>query len=186
MKRQFKSAMRYLKSHSIRLLLIINIVAVILLGYIVRFSHVFVESFHHIAGCVFYAILWVLVGAFLYPKATALSVFMRYTRPLLNQSFREILVLHIAGKRCNHRPIAIWVFLGTCGIEFLKLYQPPWFQAIRATLSGRLILGTTFDWYNFQIYLFGCYLGWLWIKFLDFQFQRSRQKIANNPDNLNR
>jgi Protein of unknown function (DUF2809) len=155
MKLQFKSAMRYLKSHSIRLLLIINIAAVILLGYIVRFSHVFVESFHHIAGCVFYAVMWVLVAAFLYP-------------------------------RTNRRPIAIWVFLGTCGIEFLKLCQPPWLQAIRATLPGRLILGTTFDWYNFPIYLFGCYLGWLWIKFLDSQSQKSRQKFANNPDNLNR
>jgi Protein of unknown function (DUF2809) len=147
--------MQYFKSYSIRLLLIINILAVILLGYIIRFSHVFVESFHHIAGCVFYAILWVLVGAFLYPRA-------------------------------NRRSIVIWVFLGTCSIEFLKLYQPPWFQAIRGTLPGRLILGTTFDWYNFPIYLFGCYLGWLWIKFLDSQFQKSRQKFSNNPDNLTR
>jgi Protein of unknown function (DUF2809) len=147
--------MRYLKSHSIRLLLIINIVAVILLGYIVRFSHLFTESIHHIAGCIFYEVLWILVGAFLYP-------------------------------RVNRKPIAIWVFLGTCGIEFLKLYQPQWLQAIRATLPGRLILGTNFDFYNLPVYLFGSYLGWLWIKFLDSQFQKPRQKFANNPNELER
>jgi hypothetical protein len=140
-----------LKSYSMRLLLIINILAVILTGYIVRFSHIFTESIRHIAGCIFYEILWILVGAFLYPKA-------------------------------NRKLVAIWVFLGTCGIEFLKLYQPPWLQTIRGTLPGRLILGTNFDLYNLPVYLFGSYLGWLWIKFLDAQFQKSRQKFANNPD----
>jgi Protein of unknown function (DUF2809) len=128
-----------------RLFLIINILAVILLGYIIRFSHIFVESFHHVAGCIFYEILWILVGAFFCTKA-------------------------------NRKSIALWVFLGTCGIEFLKLYQPPWLQAIRATLPGRLILATTFDWYNFPVYLISSYLGWLWIKFLDSQFQKFRQK----------
>jgi Protein of unknown function (DUF2809) len=147
--------MQYFKSYSMRLLLIINILAVILLGYVVRFSHIFIESLHHIAGCIFYEILWILVGAFLYPRA-------------------------------NRKPIAIWVFLGTCGIEFLKLYQPPWLQAIRTTLPGRLILATTFDWSNFPVYLLGSYLGWLWIKFLDAQFQKSRQKTDNNLNSQNK
>jgi hypothetical protein len=42
------------------------------------------------------ALLWKLKGL----ENTALSIFMRYTWPLLNQPFREILVLHIAGKCC--------------------------------------------------------------------------------------
>jgi hypothetical protein len=140
---------------SMRLLLIINILSVVLMGYIVRFSHIFIESIHHIGGCIFYEILWILVGALPYPKA-------------------------------NRKLIAIWVFLGDYGIEFLKLYQPPWLQAIRATLPGRLILGTNFDLYNLPVYLFGSCLGWLWLKFLDSQFQKSRQKFANNPDSPNK
>jgi Protein of unknown function (DUF2809) len=154
--------MQYLKYYSMRLLLIINILAVILLGCFVRFSHVFAETFHHIAGCIFYEILWILVGAFFY---------LRTNRKLIPEG--------------ASKAIAIWVFLGTCGIEFLKLYQPPWLQAIRATLPGRLILATTFDWYNFPVYLIGSYLGWLWIKFFDAKLQKFRQKSTNTPDNLN-
>jgi hypothetical protein len=48
---------------------------------------------------------------------TALSVFMRYTRPLLNQFFREILVLHIAGKCCKNEEEA----LKKLAIELLSL-----------------------------------------------------------------
>jgi Protein of unknown function (DUF2809) len=66
-------------------------------------------------AAIFYEILWILVGAFLYPKA-------------------------------NRKPIAVWIFLGTRGIEFLKLYQPPWLQAIRVTvvLPSAVLVGL--DW----------------------------------------
>jgi uncharacterized membrane protein len=59
---------------------------------------------------------------------------------------------------------AIGVFLFSCAIEFLQLYQPAWLQAIRATLLGRLILGNTFLWEDFPPYALGCGLGWLWVK----------------------
>jgi hypothetical protein len=67
----------------------------------------------------------------------------------------------------NRRQVVIWVFLITCGIEFLKLYQAPWFQTIRKMLAGRLVFGSTFDWWNLVIYAIGCYLGWRWVKLLD-------------------
>lgn len=56
--------------------------------------------------------------------------------------------------------VAIWVCLFSCAIEFLQLWQPPWLQAIRATLPGRLILGNTFSWSDFPPYFLGSFVGW--------------------------
>jgi hypothetical protein len=57
------------------------------------------------------------------------------------------------------RRIAVTVFVATCVIEFLQLYQPAWLQAVRATWLGRMILGTTFNWWDFPAYLMGCVSG---------------------------
>lgn len=48
------------------------------------------------------------------------------------------------------------------GIEFLQLYQAPWINSIRATLSGRLILGSTFHWSDLIAYAVGIAMGALW------------------------
>jgi hypothetical protein len=61
------------------------------------------------------------------------------------------------------KKIPIWVFIGTCIIEFLQLWKPPLLQQIRATFVGRMILGTTFVWSDFIYYIFGSLLGWLWL-----------------------
>ncbi|MEZ6133131.1 MAG: DUF2809 domain-containing protein [Planctomycetaceae bacterium] len=55
--------------------------------------------------------------------------------------------------------IAVGVFMVTCLIEFLQLWKPEWLQTIRATVPGRLILGTTFSWWDFPAYLVGCLTG---------------------------
>ena len=49
--------------------------------------------------------------------------------------------------------IAIGVCLLTCGVEFLQLWHPPFLQALRANLLGRLILGTSFSWSDFPYYI---------------------------------
>jgi Protein of unknown function (DUF2809) len=125
-----------IESYPKRLIFLINILAIVPLGCVVRFSHILPEYFHHVAGDIAYEILLMLIGVFIYPTA-------------------------------NRRQIAVLVFLVTCGIEFLKLYQAPWFQSIRTTLAGRLVFGLTFDWLNFPIYAIGCYLGWRWVRLLD-------------------
>lgn len=56
--------------------------------------------------------------------------------------------------------VAIAVFLITCGLEFLQLWQPPWLQAARTTLIGRLLLGNTFTRSDFLAYGVGSGLGW--------------------------
>jgi len=80
---------------------------------------------------------------------------------------------------------AVWasvgVCLATCGLEFLQLWQPPFLQAIRATLIGRLVLGNTFQWSDFPYYFIGSFLGWVWLKAI--QHQVLRQKInGNHPE----
>ena len=43
----------------------------------------------------------------------------------------------------------------TCALEFLQQWQPAWLQAIRSTLIGRLVLGTTYDPNDFPPYFAG-------------------------------
>jgi hypothetical protein len=60
--------------------------------------------------------------------------------------------------------VAIAIFLVTCGVEFLQLWQPPFLQAVRSTLVGRLVLGNTFIWSDFIAYFVGSFAGWLWLR----------------------
>lgn len=58
-------------------------------------------------------------------------------------------------------PIALSVFLATCALEFLQLWQHPLLEAMRSTLLGRLLLGTTFVPADFLYYALGSLLGGL-------------------------
>jgi hypothetical protein len=55
--------------------------------------------------------------------------------------------------------------LGLCalGISFLdelsQLYQAPWINAIRATMAGHLVLGSTFSWGDLLAYIVGVAIG---------------------------
>ncbi len=82
---------------------------------------------------------------------------------------------------------ALWASLGvciaTCLLEFLQLWQPPFLQAIRATLIGRLVLGNTFQWSDFPYYFIGSFLGWAWLRAIQHQIRRAK---LNNPEKNNR
>ncbi|MGB5963498.1 MAG: DUF2809 domain-containing protein [Coleofasciculaceae cyanobacterium] len=66
---------------------------------------------------------------------------------------------------CLPKTTPVWVAIGvclfSCAIEFLQLWQAPFLQAIRATLPGRLVLGTTFSWSDFPAYFIGSFVGWV-------------------------
>jgi glycopeptide antibiotics resistance protein len=81
-----------------------------------------------------------------------------------------ILFVQFLAPKASPKWTAIGVCLATCAIEFLQLWQPPFLQAIRATLPGRLVLGNTFLWDDFPPYFVGCFLGWILIKQLRRQF----------------
>lgn len=81
---------------------------------------------------------------------------------------------------------AVWASVGvciaTCLLEVLQLWQPPFLQAIRATLIGRLVLGNTFQWSDFPYYFMGSFLGWLWVWSIQHQILRSKIDRAENAD----
>lgn len=60
--------------------------------------------------------------------------------------------------------IPLWVFVVTCAIEVTQL----WFKfvpvAIRSSLIWKLLLGSSFAWWDFPHYAFGSLLGWLWLR----------------------
>lgn len=51
-------------------------------------------------------------------------------------------------------------------VEFSQIYHAPWIDAVRATLPGRLVLGSTFNWPDLPAYALGVVLGawaeWRW------------------------
>ena len=79
-----------------------------------------------------------------------------------------ILLVVLILPRFSQIRAAVAVCLATCGVEFLQLWTPPFLQAMRATLPGRLILGNHFSWSDFISYFVGSFLGWLWVRSLHF------------------
>lgn len=117
-----------------RVALLISIIFIVPLGYFVRFAQGFgLEWLRNFLGSVAYEIFWILLVAFIYPKASPLWT-------------------------------AVGVCVATCGIEFLQLWKPPFLEAARATLVGRLVLGNTFVWSDFISYFFGSFAGWFWMR----------------------
>ena len=55
---------------------------------------------------------------------------------------------------------AITALAFACAVEFLKFYQSPWLESVRATLPGRLMLGSVFSWKNIAAYAIGIFFGW--------------------------
>ncbi len=58
------------------------------------------------------------------------------------------------------------VFLGTCALECLQLWHPPFLESLRSHFIGQTILGTTFAGADFPYYFLGCWIGWGWIRYL--------------------
>lgn len=65
----------------------------------------------------------------------------------------------------NHIPVIILCF--TLAIEFLQLWHPAILTNLRGTSLGKIVLGTTFSWWDIPFYIVGCLLGWQLIVFLN-------------------
>lgn len=61
--------------------------------------------------------------------------------------------------RASTLTIALLALKFSWSVEFSQLYRAPWIDAIRATLPGRLVLGTTFNWPDLPAYAVGIVLG---------------------------
>lgn len=128
-----------------RLILLLSIVIIVPVGYIIRFSQGIGSPWLHD-----------VLGSIAY------------------EIFWILLVTLIFPKFSVFR-VAIGVCITTCALEFLQLWQPPFLQAARSTLPGRLVLGNTFVWSDFPSYFLGSFLGCLWTESLkNYIFQNSR------------
>ena len=82
----------------------------------------------------------------------------------LDGVFYEIfwcLFLSLGLARTDPRRLAGGVLAGTCILEFLQLWHPPFLEVVRSTFLGAAVLGTTFDWTDFPYYFAGSGIGWL-------------------------
>ncbi|MCU0749589.1 MAG: DUF2809 domain-containing protein [Akkermansiaceae bacterium] len=55
-------------------------------------------------------------------------------------------------------PLAITALAISWAVEFFQIYRAPWIDAIRSTLPGRLVLGTTFNAPDLAAYAVGILL----------------------------
>ncbi|MGL5018698.1 MAG: DUF2809 domain-containing protein [Luteolibacter sp.] len=61
--------------------------------------------------------------------------------------------------RASTLTVALLALTFAWGVEFSQLYHAPWINAIRATIPGRLVLGSTFNWPDLPAYALGIGLG---------------------------
>jgi hypothetical protein len=121
-----------------RSLIIISLLIVVAMGFLFKFySGPAHEWFNNYGAALFYEIFW------------CLFVF------LLVRNRKAVM------------QIPLWVFSITCGLEFLQLWHPPILEQFRATFLGRILIGTTFVWWDFLYYAVGCLLGWFWLRQLE-------------------
>ncbi len=95
--------------------------------------------------------------------------FNDYFGDFLYQSFLILLIFFIFPELYPAKT-AWGVFIFNSIIEFSQLWKPPFLQGIRATLFGRLFLGSGFAWEDFIGYILGCILGWILVVWLKRKF----------------
>ena len=79
-------------------------------------------------------------------------------RDVIGDALYAVMMVWIAGAIAPHlSPRQRWaVALGLCvAIELSQLYHAPALDAVRATLAGHLVLGSSFDWRDLGVYVAG-------------------------------
>lgn len=62
-------------------------------------------------------------------------------------------------RRASTIALALTAFAFSTGIELFQLYRAPWIDSFRATIPGRLILGSGFSWTDILAYAVGISFG---------------------------
>ena len=63
--------------------------------------------------------------------------------------------------------VPVGVFVATSLLEVLQLSKAAPLAAVRSHFLGRALIGTTFDPWDFPVYLASCVLGWVLLRRLD-------------------
>jgi Protein of unknown function (DUF2809) len=96
----------------------------------------------------------------------ALVVFVGFAFLLPRESTRRIALMALAFSWC---------------VEFSQLYHASWIDSIRATIPGKLILGSTFLWPDLLAYTLGIALG-AWVEYRLNHLNQNR-RLAHEPLN---
>ena len=117
--------------------------------------------------CVFSLLLVTPVGFGLkLNNGTAQWWFNNYGAGLLYEIFWILVIFFIFPSKKLILKIPAWVFIITCVLEIMQLWNPFILDAVRSSFIGRALIGTTFAWWDFAHYAIGCILGWLWLRWL--------------------
>ena len=89
-----------------------------------------------------------------------------YSGDILYEIFWCLFLFWFFPRKAAISKIAFGVFIVTCAIEICQL----WFyfvpSPIRSSLIWKLLLGSTFVWWDFPHYALGSFLGWLWMSWI--------------------
>ena len=112
---------------------------------------------------IFAALLIVTPAGFLFKRYSGPGHlwFNNYGAGVMYEIFWCLLIFLFRPQKEAAAKIAIAVFLVTCILEILQLWQPPFLQQLRSTFLGGALLGTTFIWWDFPHYLLGCLIALL-------------------------
>jgi hypothetical protein len=88
-----------------------------------------------------------------------------YAGGALYEIFWVILVLAVVPRWTPIR-VALGVLIVTSALEVLQRWSSPTLDAIRGTFPGRTLIGSTFSWWDFPVYVLGCSLAVLLVRWL--------------------
>jgi hypothetical protein len=89
-----------------------------------------------------------------------------YITGIIYEIFWSLVVFLFWPQRKNITKIVTAVFLMTCFLEFLQLWEQAFLETFRRTYFGSALIGTCFVWGQFPYYIVGCLISWLWLYLL--------------------
>jgi len=87
-----------------------------------------------------------------------------YATGILYEIFWCLVLFFFWPKRENALKIAVFVFVMTCVLEVLQLWEPMFLEKIRSTFLGMALIGTSFVWRQFPHYVLGSLIGLVWLR----------------------
>lgn len=92
--------------------------------------------------------------------------FNNYAGDILYNIFWSLFIFLLIPRKKTIIYAPLLVFFISCFLEILQLIQTPLLIYIRSFLLGQLLIGTTFSWWDFIYYFWGCLISWFWLRSL--------------------
>ena len=92
--------------------------------------------------------------------------FKFYATGILYEIFWCLVLFFFWPRKKNAVKIAVGVFVVTCVLEVLQLWDAAFLEKIRSTFVGMALIGTCFVWWQFPHYVLGSLIGLVWLRML--------------------